>query len=67
MHTIKIDKVNMRARDLLNPYADYSVQQPYQFLSNHNLRREVGSRFEYSNLGVGLLGRALSRASAMRR
>lgn len=54
---------NMAPADRSNPYADYSVQQLYAFLSEHELRRDIGSKYEYSNLAVGLLGHALSRAA----
>jgi hypothetical protein len=37
----------------------------YEFLSSHELRREPGARFEYSNLGFQLLGHALARAAGM--
>ena len=43
-----------------NPYADYTVQQMYDFLSGYQLPRDPGAQFEYSNLGVGLLGHTLS-------
>ena len=43
-----------------NPYADYSIEDMYQFLSNYQLPREPGSTPEYSNLGMGLLGHVLS-------
>ncbi len=55
---------NMVPADPSNPYADYSVQQLYTFLSAHELRRDIGSQYEYSNLAVGLLGHALSQAAA---
>lgn len=51
---------NFHPADPLNPYADYTVQQLYDFLSGYTLTRDIGSKFEYSNLGVGLLGHALS-------
>ncbi|MDO8501194.1 MAG: serine hydrolase domain-containing protein [Gemmatimonadaceae bacterium] len=51
---------NFKPADLANPYADYSVSQLYQFLSNYTLQRDIGSRYEYSNLGVGLLGHILA-------
>ena len=51
---------NMSPANVLNPYADYSVQQMYDFLSHYELTRDIGSQFEYSNLGVGLLGHALA-------
>lgn len=44
-----------------DPYADYSDDQLYEFLNAHNLRRTPGAEHEYSNLGMGLLGLALSR------
>lgn len=54
---------NLRPKDATNPYADYTVQQLYDFLSGYALTRDPGERFEYSNLGVGLLGHALSLAA----
>lgn len=54
---------NFTPKDPGNPYADYSVQQMYDFLSGLTLARDPGAQFEYSNLGVGLLGHVLSLAS----
>ena len=51
---------NFAPADPGNPYADYSVEQMYRFLNEYELPRDVGAQFEYSNLGVGLLGHALS-------
>ena len=51
---------NFRPADTENPYADYSVEQMYEFLSGLELGRDIGQKFEYSNLGVGLLGHALA-------
>jgi D-alanyl-D-alanine-carboxypeptidase/D-alanyl-D-alanine-endopeptidase len=56
---------NMHPADINNPYADYSVQQLYDFLSSYQLTRDIGSRYEYSNLGVGLLGQVLSLRAGM--
>ncbi len=56
---------NLKAKDPHNPYADYSVDDLYQFLSGYTLPRDPGSEFEYSNLGGGLLGHVLAyRAGA---
>lgn len=52
---------NFNPRDRDNPYVDYSVQQLYEFLSAYQLSRDIGSRYEYSNLGFGLLGHVLGR------
>jgi serine-type D-Ala-D-Ala carboxypeptidase/endopeptidase len=54
---------NMHPADATNPYADYTVQQMYDFLSGYTLTRDPGTTFEYSNLGVGLLGHVLSLAT----
>ncbi len=51
---------NFAPRDQANPYADYSVQQMYAFLSSYELTRDVGADYEYSNLGMGLLGHVLA-------
>src|SRR5262249_48036639 len=46
-----------------NPYGAYSVDSLYAFLSRYELPRAPGERYEYSNLGMGLLGHALSLRS----
>src|SRR5207249_8760381 len=56
---------NFAPKDAANPYADYSVQQLYDFLSGYKLERDIGSEYEYSNLGAGLLGHALSLRAGM--
>jgi CubicO group peptidase (beta-lactamase class C family) len=56
---------NFAPKDSGNPYADYTVANLFQFLSSYELTRDIGSKFEYSNMGVGLLGQALSRRAGM--
>ncbi|MGY3617763.1 serine hydrolase [Bradyrhizobium sp. USDA 10063] len=56
---------NFQPADPSNPYADYSVEQLYSFLSGHQLTRDVDSLYEYSNLGVGLLGHALAQRAGL--
>jgi serine-type D-Ala-D-Ala carboxypeptidase/endopeptidase len=51
---------NFRPKDPKNPYADYGVPQLYDFVSHYTLTRDPGAQFEYSNLGVGLLGHVLT-------
>lgn len=46
-----------------NPFADYRVEHLYEFLSRHELERDIGAKAVYSNLGMGLLGHALARAA----
>ena len=51
---------NFAPKDEDNPYADYTVEQMYQFLSNYTLTRDIGAEYEYSNFGAGLLGHILA-------
>jgi serine-type D-Ala-D-Ala carboxypeptidase/endopeptidase len=46
--------------DNMLSYADYSVDSMYSFLSRYELKRDVGSAYEYSNLAQGLLGHILA-------
>lgn len=52
---------NFEPTNETNPYADYTVEQMYAFVSDYQLPRDIGSEYEYSNLGAGLLGQALAR------
>jgi serine-type D-Ala-D-Ala carboxypeptidase/endopeptidase len=46
-----------------NPYAQYAAEHLHAFLSRYELEHDPGAKFEYSNLGMGLLGHALARAA----
>ncbi|MGO9536280.1 MAG: serine hydrolase domain-containing protein, partial [Limisphaerales bacterium] len=50
---------NLAPKDENNPYADYTIEQMFAFLSGYTLPRDIGVTYEYSNLGVGLLGHIL--------
>lgn len=52
---------NFTPSDANNPYANYTVEQMYAFLSGYTLPRDIGATYEYSNLGAGLLGHVLPR------
>jgi CubicO group peptidase (beta-lactamase class C family) len=54
---------NFNPADPNNPYVSYSAKQLYEFLSSYELTRDIGSQFEYSNMGAGLLGHVLSLAA----
>ena len=56
---------NFKPKDPANPYADYTVADLYEFLSSYELPRDIGSQYEYSNLGGGLLGHVLSLHAGM--
>ena len=51
---------NMTPADPANPYADYDAPKLYAFLSGYTLPRDPGAAYEYSNLGMGLLGHVLA-------
>jgi serine-type D-Ala-D-Ala carboxypeptidase/endopeptidase len=52
---------NFHPKDPSNPYADYTSAQMFDFLSRYQLTRDPGEKYEYSNLGAGLLGYALAQ------
>jgi serine-type D-Ala-D-Ala carboxypeptidase/endopeptidase len=51
---------NFRLEADPNPIEAYTVDDLWQFLARFQLTREPGEKFEYSNLGVSLLGRLLA-------
>ena len=57
---------NFAPKNNQNPYADYTVEQMYDFLSKFELARGgAPSKYEYSNFGMGLLGHILSVSAKM--
>lgn len=56
---------NLTPADPQNPYADYTVENLYEFLSKCELKRDIGATYEYSNLGTGLLGHVLALRAGM--
>jgi serine-type D-Ala-D-Ala carboxypeptidase/endopeptidase len=64
-HTSALPRMpdNFTPADSQNPYADYSVVQLHEFIAGHELKRDIGARVEYSNVGMGLLGHVLARAA----
>jgi D-alanyl-D-alanine-carboxypeptidase/D-alanyl-D-alanine-endopeptidase len=52
-----------RADTIEDPFAGYGEDKLLAFLDRYQLTRDVGSQWEYSNLGVGLLGYLLGRAA----
>ena len=52
---------NIISKDPFNPFADYTIDQFYAFLSGYALKYEPGTYVEYSNVGFALLGHVLAR------
>lgn len=50
---------NFKPKNPANPFADYTVDQLYEYLNGLTLTRDIGSQYEYSNTGMGLLGHIL--------
>ena len=55
---------DLSPKDWSNPYADYSVEQLHAFLAAIGCVRDIGAATTFSNLGMGLLGHALTHAPA---
>lgn len=53
--------LNFRPANMDDPYADYGPTHLYRFLASVTPSRAPGEQYEYSNLGVGLLGFVLGR------
>jgi CubicO group peptidase (beta-lactamase class C family) len=54
------DSVPVDLNSDASPYAGYTESDLYAFLGGHRLRCDPGSRWEYSNVGMGLLGHTLA-------
>jgi serine-type D-Ala-D-Ala carboxypeptidase/endopeptidase len=52
---------NLTPANSSNPFADYDVTKLKSFLAAYELKRDPGGAYEYSNLGFGLLGFALTQ------
>jgi CubicO group peptidase (beta-lactamase class C family) len=52
---------NIHPKNVANPYADYTLEMLEQFLAGYALPWEIGARYQYSAVGLGLLGHALGR------
>lgn len=51
---------NLDPKNLDDPWADYTPDQLYEYVSSVELNRDINSKWQYSNIGYGLLGHILS-------
>jgi CubicO group peptidase (beta-lactamase class C family) len=56
---------NFHPADRANPYVDYDAKLLYAFIAKHGVELPPNAPFGYSNLAVGLLGRALANKAAL--
>jgi CubicO group peptidase (beta-lactamase class C family) len=52
---------NVSPPNMADPYAAYTADGLYDFLRTYELTRDPGVKWEYSNVGSGLLGHVLAR------
>ena len=43
-----------------NPRAEYTIERMYDFISGYQLTRDPGTKYEYSTVGMALLGQAIA-------
>jgi len=51
---------NMTGKDAREQYETYSVEKMYAYLSRYKSSRDPGTEFEYSNVGMALLGHVIA-------
>ncbi|HMI02148.1 MAG TPA: serine hydrolase [Pedobacter sp.] len=54
---------NHYPKNLENPYADYTVEQLFEYVSRFKPDHKPGSQFQYSNTGYSLLGQVMVKVS----
>lgn len=65
-HTSGLPRLpDMKGADPQDPYAHFTTERLYEVLPGTRVRWEPGSKYEYSNLAVGLLGALLVRANKL--
>jgi CubicO group peptidase (beta-lactamase class C family) len=56
---------NFQPRSLRDPFSHYTLEHLYAFLNSYTLPRAPGAAYEYSNVGLALLGHLLEREAGV--
>ena len=59
------EPTNVPSDEEANHWADYTEEKLFAFLATYKLSRDPGVKWEYSNIGYGLLGDALAGRAGM--
>jgi CubicO group peptidase (beta-lactamase class C family) len=60
---LPFNATNFTGKDTEQQYDSYTTEKMYAFLSGYALEDPPGTKFQYSNLGMSLLGNVLERVS----
>jgi len=60
---LPFDPDNYTGTDWGERFSSYTVPKMYEFLAGYQLSQDPGAKYQYSNIGMGLLGHVMERRS----